>query len=159
MTHTEATTRLERIEIMSREITGYNPFRAIDEFEKRMFREPFTPFNVAGPAAIFKADIKEDDGKFMLEADLPGFNKDDINLDVDNDILTIKAERHSDYEDKDKQGNYVRCERSYGTYSRSFDMSAIDVDHISAKFENGVLTLDMPKKEELLPKKTHLEIQ
>ena len=117
MTHTEVTTRLERTEIMSREITGYNPFRAIDEFEKRMFREPFTPFNVAGPAAIFKTDIKEDDGKFVLEADLPGFNKDDINLDVDNDIL------------------------------------------ISAKFENGVLTLDMPKKEELLPKKTHLEIQ
>ena len=144
---------------MSREITGYNPFRAIDEFEKRMFREPFTSYNLASGASIFGTDIKEEDDKFILEADLPGFKKEDIKLDVDNDILTISAERHSDYEDKDKQGNYVRCERSYGTYSRSFDVSAIDVDHISAKFENGVLTLDMPKKEELLPKKTHLEIQ
>lgn len=141
------------------DLMTYNPFRAIDEFEKRMFREPFAPFNVADNAGVFKTDIKEEDGKFVLEADLPGFDKDDINLDVDNDILTISAERHSDHEDKDKAGNYVRCERSYGKYARSFDVSSIDVDKISASYENGVLTLDMPKKEALIPKKTHLEIQ
>ena len=144
---------------MSREIIGYNPFRAIDEFEKRMFREPFTPFNVAASAAVFKTDIKEDDGKFVLEADLPGFDKADINLAVDNDILTISAERHSEYEDKDEAGKYVRCERSYGSYSRSFDVSAIDSEKITATYENGVLTLDMPKKEALIPKKHGIELQ
>lgn len=144
---------------MASEIIGYNPFRAIDEFEKRMFREPFAPFDAANTAGIFKTDIKEDDGKFVLEADLPGFKKEDINLDVDNNILTISAERHSEHEDKDKAGKYIRCERSYGSYSRSFDVSAVDIDSISAKYDNGVLTVDMPKKEELIPKKQHLEIQ
>ncbi len=144
---------------MTSEIIGYNPFRAIDEFEKRMFREPFAPYNVASKGAIFKTDIKEEDGKYVLEADMPGFNKEDIKLDVDNDILTISAERHSEHEDKDKAGNYIRCERSYGSYSRSFDVSAIDSEKITATYENGVLTLDMPKKEELIPKKHGIAIQ
>jgi HSP20 family protein len=143
---------------MTSEIIGYNPFRAIDEFEKRMFREPFTPYNVANKASIFKTDIKEEDGKYVLEADLPGFSKDDIKLDVDNEILTISAERHSEHEDKDKAGNYIRCERSYGSYSRSFDVSTIDSEKITATYDNGVLTLDMPKKEELIPKKHGIEI-
>ncbi len=144
---------------MTSEIIGYNPFRAIDEFEKRMFREPFAPYNVAAKGAVFKTDIKEEDGKYVLEADMPGFNKEDIKLDVDNDILTISAERHSEHEDKDKAGNYIRCERSYGQYSRSFDVSAIDSEKITATYENGVLTLDMPKKEELIPKKHGIAIQ
>lgn len=144
---------------MTSEIIGYNPFHAIDEFEKRMFREPFTPYNVASKAGIFKTDIKEEDGKYVLEADLPGFSKDDIKLDVDNEILTISAQRHSEHEDKDKAGNYIRCERSYGSYSRSFDVSTIDSEKITASYDNGVLTLDMPKKEELIPKKHGIEIQ
>ena len=144
---------------MATDIIGYNPFRAIDEFEKRMFREPFAPYNVASNKSIFKTDIKEEEGKFVLEADLPGFKKEDIKLDVDNDILTISAERHSEHEDKDKAGNYIRCERSYGSYSRSFDVSAINSEKIVASYDNGVLTLDMPKKEELIPKKHSIELQ
>lgn len=144
---------------MTSDIIGYNPFRAIDEFEKRMFREPFAPYNVASKASVFKTDIKEEDGRYVLEADLPGFEKENIKLDVDNDILTISAERHSEHEDKDKAGNYIRCERSYGSYSRSFDVSAIDSEKITATYENGVLTLDMPKKEELIPKKHGIAIQ
>ena len=144
---------------MTSEIIGYNPFRAMDEFEKRIFREPFAPYNVASKGVVFKTDIKEEDGKYVLEADMPGFNKEDIKLDVDNDILTISAERHSEHEDKDKAGNYIRCERSYGKYSRSFDVSAIDSEKITATYDNGVLTLDMPKKEELIPKKHGITIQ
>ena len=143
---------------MAREIIGYNPFRAIDEFEKRMFREPFAPFNIVENATMFKTDIKEEEGKFVLEADLPGFNKEDIELNVDNDILTISAERHSEHEDKDTAGKYIRCERSYGKYSRSFDVSAIDSEKITATYENGVLALDMPKKEALIPKKLTVAI-
>lgn len=144
---------------MAREISTYSPFQALDEFEKRMFREPFTTYDFARNTSVFKVDITEGDEGFVLEADLPGFEKDDINLDIDNDILTISAERHSEYEDKDARGKYVRCERSYGSYSRSFDVSAVDASRISATYDNGVLVLDMPKKEALVPKKTHLEIQ
>lgn len=145
---------------MAREITTtYNPFQAIDEFEKRVFREPFSTYDFARNTSIFKTDIKEADDRFVLEADLPGFEKEDINLSVDNDILTISAERHSSYEDKDERGSYVRCERSYGSYARSFDVSAVDAGKIAATYENGVLTLDMPKKEALVPKKLKLEIQ
>ena len=143
---------------MSREIITTNPFQALDEFEKRMFREPFQAFDLARNASLFKTDIKEESDRFTLEADLPGFEKSDIHLDVDNDILTISAERHSSYEDSDERGSYVRCERSYGSYSRSFDVSAVDADKITATYENGVLALDMPKKEALVPKKTTVEI-
>lgn len=144
---------------MASEVITYNPFRMMDSFERRMFREPFAPYNAGGKGNTFKTDIKEDDGKFVLEADLPGFKKEDIKLDVDNDILTISAERHSEHEEKDKAGNYIRCERSYGMYSRSFDMSAIDSEKITASYEDGVLRLDMPKKEELIPKKHEIEIR
>ncbi len=144
---------------MATGIIGYNPFSMMDDFQRRVFGEPWAPFNIAESATPFKTDIKEDGDKFVLEADLPGFKKEDINLDVDDDILTISAERHSEHEDKDKAGNYVRCERSYGSYSRSFDVSAIDPEKITASYVDGVLRLDMPKKEALLPKKTHLEIQ
>ena len=60
--------------------------------------------------------------------------------------MTIRAERHSEHEDQDKKGNYVRCERSYGSYQRAFDISGIDADKISAQYADGVLKLDMPKK-------------
>lgn len=144
---------------MARDLITYNPFRAIDEFEKRIFREPFAPYNLGADAGVFKTDIKEEDDKFVLEADLPGFAKDDISLDVDNEILTISAQRHSEHEEADKRDKYVRCERSYGSYSRSFDISAVDADKIEAAYENGVLTLTMPKKEALVPKKMRLEIK
>ena len=87
------------------------------------------------------------------------FEKGDVKLDVKDDILTIKAERHTETEKKDKDSRSICCERSYGSYSRQFDVSGIDTDKISAKYENGVLKLTMPKKE--APKETskHLEIE
>ena len=75
------------------------------------------------------------------------------------DVLTINAERHSEHEDEDKKKNYIRCERSYGSYTRSFDISGIDSDGISAKYENGVLTVKMPKKTPAVPESRRLEIE
>lgn len=92
-------------------------------------------------------------------ADLPGFDKKDIHLDLNNDVLTISAERHSEHEDKDKKGKFVRCERSYGTYTRQFDVSNINTDAMKAKYENGVLTLNMPKKSAQLPTAKRVEIE
>ena len=137
----------------------YNPFKAMEDFEKRFFEDPFTGFFETGDIAEFKTDISDQGDSYLLEADLPGFEKKDIHLDVSNDVLTINAERHSQHEDKDKKSNYVRLERSYGQYSRQFDVSGIDAHGIKAKYENGVLKLTMPKKQETLPESHTLEIE
>ena len=95
---------------------------------------------------------------FKLEADLPGFDKKDIHLDVNGDTLTIHAERKAEQEEKDDKNNYVRCERSFGSYSRQFDLSGVDADHMKATYDNGVLKLEMPKK--ALPDSArHIEIE
>lgn len=133
------------------EINTFNPFKAMDELERRFF----------GSESIdeFKTDIREEDGNVILEADLPGFKKEDVHVDLDDNFMTISAERHSDYEQKDKQGNYIRCERSYGNFSRSFDITGIDREQIKASFENGVLTLTMPKQTQPQITSRRLEIQ
>ena len=133
------------------EINTFNPFKAMDELERRFF----------GSESIdeFKTDIREEDGNVILEADLPGFKKEDVHVDLDDNLMTISAERHSDYEQKDKQGNYIRCERSYGNFSRSFDITGIDREQIKASFENGVLTLTMPKQTQPQITSRRVEIQ
>ena len=88
-----------------------------------------------------------------------GFEKGDIKLDITGDVLTIQAERHSEHEEKDKKQKYVRCERSYGSYSRAFDISGVDADKIKAKYEDGVLKLTLPKKEEPKEQSRKLEIE
>jgi len=136
----------------------YDPFRAMENFEKRFFGEPFGSFD-RHFAAEFRTDIKDEGDAFVLEADLPGFDKKDIKLDINGEVLTINAVRHSEHEDKDKRGKYLCCERSYGAYSRAFDMSGIRTGDIKAKFDNGVLTLTLPKKEATLPESRTLEIE
>lgn len=136
----------------------YNPFRDMDEFEKQFFGSPVDFFS-NNSLDEFKTDIKDEGDKYTLEADLPGFDKKDIHLDINGDTLTVSAERHSEHEEKDKKGKYVRCERSYGSYSRSFDLSGVKSDAITAKYEDGVLKLDMPKKANTLPESRRLEIE
>ena len=128
----------------------WNPFHELDEIEKNFFGKTNTSF---------KTDIKDEGDHYLLEADLPGFKKDDISIDVDDGYLTITATRKSEYEDKDKKGNYVRVERSYGTYTRSFSLDGIDSDKISASLNDGVLALTLPKEEKVLPKTRKLEIK
>ena len=107
----------------------------------------------------FKTDIKDLGDNVRLEADLPGVKKEDIKIDIENKYLTISAERKSEKEDKDEEGNFIRRERSYGSFSRSFDISGIESEKISAKYEDGVLILTMPKKEKELPEKRTLTIE
>lgn len=120
------------------EATMYNPFRELEDFERSIFA-PDT-------LASFRTDIEDEGDKLVLSADLPGFDKKDIHIDVDNDQLVIHAERHSNYEKQEKKNGYLRCERSYGSYSRSFSLDGIDADKISASYNNGVLTLNLPKQ-------------
>ena len=135
----------------------YNPFREMDEFENKFFSNPFGFMD--SPLEEFKTDIKDEGDHYELIADLPGFDKKDIKLDVNGDTLTVCAERHSEHEEKDKKGKYVRCERSYGSYSRSFDLTKVNDDEIKAKYENGVLKLTMPKKTPEIEKSHRLEIE
>ena len=93
----------------------------------------------------FRTDIVDKGDKFVLEAELPGFDKKDINISVDDNRLTITAE-HSESKEESKD-NYIRKERRYGSFARSFDVSNIKTEDIKADYENGVLTLNLPKKD------------
>ncbi len=137
-------------------INAWNPFSEMEEMEKRLFNNSF--FSNADLAEL-KTDITDEGDHYLLKADLPGFKKEDIHLNLDGDTLTIQAERHSEHEDTDKKGKYVCCERSYGAYSRSFDVSGIQADGISASYEGGVLELKMPKKEAQVPASRQISIQ
>lgn len=129
----------------------YNPFKELEEMEKLFFK--------GSTLAEFKTDIKDNGDSFLLESDLPGFKKEDIKIDIEGDYLTISAERRSDFEEQDKKGNYIRCERSFGSYKRSFDISEIDAEGIAAEYLDGVLKLTMPKKQAVLPASKRLEIK
>lgn len=137
----------------------YDPFREMEAFERAFFSDPFAGFFNTTELAQFRTDVTDEGDHFLLEADLPGFEKKDINLDIQGDTLTIHAERHSKVEEKDKKDKVVRMERSYGSYSRSFDITGIDPDKIKAKYDNGVLRLTLPKLEQRLPEGRRLEIE
>jgi len=137
---------------------SYNPFREMENLERAFFEDPFSSFFADGDIAEFKTDIADEGDHYLLEADLPGFDKKDIHLDINGDTLTIHAERHSEKKVKEKN-KYICSERSYGKYVRDFDVSAINTDAIKAKYDNGVLTLTLPKKKEALPDSKHLEIE
>ncbi len=135
----------------------FSPFREMDNLARVLFDEPF--FSAKAEIRPFRTDIKKTEEGYQLEADLPGFDKKDISVGIEGDVLTIKAQRHSESEDTDKKDSYVRIERSFGAYERSFDVSGIDTEKIGAKYENGVLTLNMPKKEPVLPPSKQLTIE
>ena len=95
-----------------------------------------------------KCDIYEKDGVFYLEMDIPGFDKNDVNIEIDdNDYLTITAEKSSSVNETENK-NYIRKERTYGKYQRSFYVGNVDKNAIEATFLNGILKISMPKKEE-----------
>lgn len=130
---------LRPFERRNNRMTAYNPW---DEMERAFFGDGAWNRSLAE----FKTDIQDKGDSYLLQADLPGFKKEDIRIDLDGETMTIRAERHSEHEEQDKKGSYVRCERSYGSYERAFDVSGIDTDKIGAQYADGVLKLTMPKK-------------
>ncbi len=105
----------------------------------------------------FSVDLKEDEKSYIIEADLPGIKKEDIYLNYNNSYLTISAKRKDLVEDK--KDNYVRRERSSGTFKRSFYVDNIDEDNIDAKFDNGVLNIVIPKLNDAKTEKRRIEIK
>ena len=98
---------------------------------------------------IGKTDIKELKHSYMLEVELPGFTKENIKAEVNNGYLVITAEHNNKKEEKDKEGRYIRKERYSGQCMRSFYVgNGVKEEDIKAKFENGILQLEVPKKEE-----------
>ena len=102
-----------------------------------------------------KTDVRETEDGYELDIDLPGFKKDEVTAQLDNGYLTIQASKGLDKEQKDKKGKYIRKERYAGSMSRSFYVGDnMKQEDIKAKFENGVLTLQVPKKEEIPEEQT-----
>ena len=107
------------------------------------FFDDFAPMPRMGKFDM-KCDIYEKSGNVHIELDVPGYNKDEIKLDVDDGILTIEATKNEEKEDEGK--NYYRKERVYGTFKRQFNVGNIDESKIEAKFNNGVLKITLPKE-------------
>ena len=95
-----------------------------------------------------KCDIYEKDNKYYIEMEVPGFNKEDIDISLKEGYLTIKAEKKMSNEEKDENKKYLRKERNYIRTERSFNLGNIDEENIDASFENGVLKIEIPKAEE-----------
>lgn len=104
-----------------------------------------------------KVDVYETDDSYVLKADLPGLKKEDIKIDVHDNTLTFKGEKK--VEKKTEKDNYVRVERSYGSFKRSFTLSDnVDSENIKAGYKDGVLEITLVKKEEAKPKEINIEV-
>jgi HSP20 family protein len=109
------------------------------------FGDDFLPVFQNGFSTSFNADIRDLDKEYVIEAEMPGLTKEDIKIDLHDDIMTISAEKKA--ESSEESGSYVRRERRFGTFSRSFRVEDIKQEGINAKFDNGVLRISLPKQE------------
>ena len=127
---------------------SFDLFNAFHDFENDFF----------GNTSVtkFRTDLKDDGDKYIMEAELPGFEKGDITLDITRERLNDSTLKEKVEKDKQK---YIYRERSCGSYQRSFDISAIDADKIEAEYKNGILYLVLPKKEVCKPETKRLEIK
>lgn len=134
----------------SRSINAYNPFYELDRLERAFFGDRTQP-------ATFRTDISEKNGAYVVESDLPGISKEDIDINIGDGVLTVRAERK--LESSSDDNGYIRRERAYGSFERSFNISDIDADKIDAEFKDGVLTLTLPKKQIEEPRSRKLEVR
>ena len=110
---------------------------------------------------LMKTDVRETENSYELDIDLPGFKKDEIQVELENGYLTIRAEKGLNKDEQDKKGRYIRQERYAGAMSRSFYVgTAVTVEDMGAKFENGILQITVPKEpKKELPRKNTLAIE
>ena len=135
-------------------IVPYDPFRdlrTLQEEVNRLFSSNLTPSfgeeGIGRGAWNPNVDIYENKDQIVLEAELPGMNREDFELTVENNVITLRGERR--FEKKDDADNYHRVERSYGSFSRSFTLpQVVSGDGATAEYRNGVLRVTLPKREE-----------
>jgi HSP20 family protein len=128
-------------------LVRWDPFEEMNRLHDHFFsgRGPTTqPFKVA-------VDIREEEDAFFVEAEVPGLPPEDVHIDVEKNVLTIRGERK--VEKEEAEGEYTRIERRYGSFSRSFTLpETVDADNITADLKEGVLALRLPKKEAPSPR-------
>jgi len=139
-------------------ISRWDPFRDLNVLQERMnrlFDDAGRGYRSDEPAATTTwspaVDIYETDNEIVVKAELPGVDRKDINLNLENNVLTLKGERR--FEKETKEENYHRIERAYGGFSRSFSIPAtVDEERIRADYKDGILKIALPKKEQVRPK-------
>jgi HSP20 family protein len=135
-----------------------NPFQELANLERELFRDSFFPLwdksieSLSNSAWYPAIDIQEDKDNVTIKADLPGLKKEDIEVSLDNNVLTIRGERQ--FEEEKNEKNYHRVERSYGVFERRINLG-IDVDggKVDAGYKEGVLQIVLPKTHESVQKK------
>lgn len=125
-----------------------------DEVERNVFGEG------GRHMSMFSTDIKDEGDHYLLQAELPGFQKEDIEVSLQEGVLTIAASREeSKQSGQQEDGSYLCRERRSGSYSRTFRIEGIQEDAVSAAYNNGILELTLPKKQEVLPQNRKIAIQ
>ena len=142
-------------------VMKYDPFRELKGLQDDMTRlfAGVVPSNredfMTGGAWSPNVDIYEDKDRLILEAELPGMKRDDFEISVENNVLTLRGERK--FEKKTEGDNYHRVERSYGSFTRSFTLpQTVTSDGATADFDNGVLRVSLPKREETKARKIEI---
>jgi len=110
---------------------------------RRIFDDFFDDFPTT-TKGLMNTDIKERSNSYIFEVDLPGFNKDDIKVSIKNSYLTIEAKKEKSEENKDEK--YIRRERQFGSYRRSYYVGDVGMEDLSAKYEDGILSIEVPKE-------------
>lgn len=148
-------------------IERWRPFEEMERMMDEMMRWPFRPWR--RPLIWWRLpaeevgwsppiEMYEKADKFIVRADLPGMKKDDLDISVIGDTLTIRGERKPEAEIKDEE--YIRCELCYGKFSRAITLpSAVDPSKVEATYENGILVINLPKAEEAKPKKIEVKVE
>lgn len=149
-----------------RNLSVWDPFRDLMNLQQRInkvFNETARSASGEGEERFDTGswtpvvDIRETDNSYEIKADLPGVKKEDISIDIGDNTLTISGERK--FEEQEKKKDYIRIERSYGSFSRSFALPQnVDSAKIKAKYKEGILDLTLPKKEEAKPKKINIDV-
>jgi HSP20 family protein len=143
-------------------LVKFNPFKELETLSERMrslFDDLPTAFNWDFTSTFYpRVDISEDENNVYVTAELPGVDKKDVKVTLQDNVLTIEGEKKSEV--KDEKKNYYRIERTYGSFCRSFALPAeVDPDKVKAKFENGMLMIEAAKKEPSPANKKLIEIK
>ena len=150
---------------MSNNLSKWDPFRDLTEFQKRLasaFGGESAELASFGKDADWHpaVDVEEDDTAYVIKADLPDVAKEDAHVVIKEGVLVISGERRREKEEEDKKKRYHRVERSYGSYQRSFRVPEnVDPAAIAASFKDGVLTVRLPKGQEPEPETHRVEVQ
>ncbi len=148
---------------MRANLSQFQPFRGASNLQEqinRLFNETFERgTNEANLTAWAPAvDIFETEHSLVVKADLPDIKPEELDIRVENNILTIRGERK--FEKQVNEDNYLRVERAYGSFSRSFSLAnTVNVEAIQADYKHGVLTLTLPKREEAKPKQIKIRVE